>query len=81
MENFKYNLPSPKVGDNLEHRIKYLRLYIRLIDKFKCSINNFDGIITEKHHILPKCMGGSNKVDNMVELPVRYHVMAHIILL
>ena len=34
----------------------------------------------EKHHILPKCMGGSDDKSNIVLMPVRYHIMAHYIL-
>lgn len=32
---------------------------------------------TEKHHIVPRCMGGSNKKDNLVSLTAREHFVAH----
>lgn len=35
---------------------------------------------TEKHHIVPKCMGGTNKEDNFVLLTMREHILAHYIL-
>lgn len=31
----------------------------------------------EKHHILPRSMGGSNEADNLVALPPRAHFLAH----
>jgi hypothetical protein len=31
----------------------------------------------EKHHILPKCMGGSNKKDNLILLTAREHFICH----
>jgi hypothetical protein len=38
-----------------------------------------DGIRYETHHILPKFAGGSNKPDNLIRLPVRIHILAHLI--
>lgn len=35
----------------------------------------------EKHHILPRCLNGKNNKENLVLMPVRYHIMAHIILM
>lgn len=32
---------------------------------------------TEKHHIIPKCMGGSNEAENLVELTAREHFIVH----
>ena len=32
---------------------------------------------TEKHHILPKCFGGSDLPDNIIKLPYRAHLIAH----
>jgi hypothetical protein len=37
-----------------------------------------DGL--ERHHILPKCLGGKNAVDNIVVLTPREHFIAHLIL-
>ena len=31
----------------------------------------------EKHHIIPKCMGGSNDKDNIIKLTAREHFIAH----
>jgi len=32
---------------------------------------------TEKHHIVPRCMGGSNEVSNLTDLTWREHQLAH----
>ena len=32
---------------------------------------------TEKHHIIPKCMGGTNDKSNLVKLTAREHYIAH----
>lgn len=34
----------------------------------------------EKHHILPKCLGGSNDESNLVELTAREHFLCHMLL-
>lgn len=34
----------------------------------------------ENHHIIPKCMGGSNKTDNLIRLTIPEHLVAHILL-
>ena len=35
------------------------------------------GVYCEDHHIMPRCMGGSNDKDNIVKLPSKYHFIAH----
>jgi hypothetical protein len=32
---------------------------------------------TEKHHIVPRCMGGSDDEENLIELSYPQHIMAH----
>ena len=39
--------------------------------------NRIVGGYTEKHHILPKCLGGTESQDNLVELTAREHYLAH----
>lgn len=34
----------------------------------------------EKHHIIPKSLGGSNSADNLVRLTAREHFICHILL-
>lgn len=60
----------------------YKRIYYDIIDKFK----NTSGIIKtgeyfETHHIIPKCLGGTNDPTNLVNVPAREHIMLHLLLL
>lgn len=34
----------------------------------------------ERHHVLPKCLGGNNRSENLVELTAREHYLAHMLL-
>ena len=36
-----------------------------------------EGIYFERHHIVPRCMGGSDDTDNLVNLTAREHFLAH----
>lgn len=31
----------------------------------------------ERHHIMPKCMGGTNDEENLIDLYAREHYIAH----
>jgi hypothetical protein len=39
-----------------------------------------DGEYYEKHHVIPKCLGGNNDKENLVWLKYKDHIKAHIIL-
>lgn len=54
--------------------MNYQRIYNQIIDRAKNR--QLDGY-KEKHHILPRCMGGSNKKENLVELTAREHFICH----
>lgn len=80
----RYNIPDISIesSQNYDHRSKYRNLYIKLIDRCKLMTKDeLNAQYTEKHHILPKCMGGKDEDDNIIVLPIRYHIMAHLILL
>lgn len=53
----------------------YKNIYHNIIKKY----GNQPGI-TEKHHILPRCMGGSDDVDNLVDVSPRVHYILHLLL-
>ena len=61
----------------------YYKQYNNLI--VKCQEMEKEGypedMYTEVHHILPKCQGGTNDKCNLVRMPVRYHIFAHIFLM
>ena len=52
----------------------YARVYDDLMMRARArSITGY----SEKHHMIPRCMGGPNSKANIVELTAREHVMAH----
>lgn len=52
----------------------YQKHYERLIERARYrSLNEYK----ERHHIIPKCMGGSNEKENLVYLTASEHFIAH----
>jgi len=62
------------------HRCKYLRLYIKLIKRCQSMTEEELSGYNETHHIQPHCLDGEDNIENLLAMPVRYHIMAHIIL-
>ena len=58
-------------------RNKYYNWYCNIIQNRLYYIS--DGY-TEKHHIIPKCMGGSNDFSNLIQLTAREHYICHYLL-
>ena len=56
---------------------KYTRWYYKTIEHRK--VNVYDGY-TESHHIIPRCMNGSNDLENLVDLSAREHFVCHLLL-
>lgn len=59
--------------------MNYLKIYDALVCKSKIrglDKNKLEGYY-EKHHVIPKCMGGSDSDDNFVLFTPREHVIAH----
>lgn len=54
--------------------MKYLKIYNEIIERAKNR--EIDGYV-EKHHIVPKCVGGNNKKDNIVSLTPKEHYVCH----
>jgi hypothetical protein len=57
---------------------KYTKLYYRIINL--AEIKNISITIFEKHHIIPRSLGGSNKKSNLVKLTPKEHRLCHILL-
>jgi len=55
----------------------YLSRYYKIIEYYKH--NPVDGFV-EKHHILPRCKGGTDGVENLILLPTRVHFICHYLL-
>ena len=56
--------------------MNYLRIYNKLITRAQ----NTTDTCVERHHIVPRCMGGNNKKSNIVKLSPEEHFFAHILL-
>lgn len=56
---------------------KYTNTYYNIINRSKTRILN--GYI-EKHHIIPKSLGGSNNTENIAKLTAREHYLCHYLL-
>jgi hypothetical protein len=56
--------------------MNYTKIYNQLIERARNRKPEKDGYY-ERHHIIPKCMGGSNDIDNLVKLTYREHFIAH----
>lgn len=57
---------------------KYFKWYYALIDRAKQRINIE---IFERHHIIPKSIGGDDYSDNLVNLTYREHYICHLLLI
>ncbi len=53
---------------------KYKKWYDMIIENAKNR--KLDGY-KERHHIIPKCMGGSNNKENLIDLTAREHFICH----
>jgi len=55
----------------------YLKIYENLMER---SRNRTLHEYKEKHHIIPKCLGGNDNIDNLVSLTPEEHYIAHLLL-
>jgi len=58
---------------------KYAKCYYSIINRAKSRELSKD-IYIEKHHIIPRSLGGSNDQTNLVKLTAKEHRLAHILL-
>jgi hypothetical protein len=54
--------------------MNYLKHYERLIERARIRVLDS---YTESHHIIPRCVGGTNDLENIVELTPEEHFLAH----
>ena len=55
---------------------KYTRIYYSIITNAQSRILD-KNIYAEKHHIIPKSLGGTDKITNLVKLTAREHFICH----
>jgi hypothetical protein len=54
--------------------MNYERVYNQIIERAKNR--HIEGYV-EKHHIIPKCVGGSDDISNIVKLTAKEHYLCH----
>jgi hypothetical protein len=60
--------------------MSYEKHYCALIEKYGLVSKPLTGYY-ERHHVLPKCMGGKDTSDNLIYLTAREHLLAHWLLM
>jgi len=58
---------------------KYFKCYYSIINRAQSRINDKNEY-TEKHHIIPKSLGGDNSKINLVRLTAKEHFICHLLL-
>lgn len=58
--------------------MNYIKIHNNIIERAK---NRIILGYTENHHILPKCLGGTNSPDNLVKLTAKEHFIIHRLLI
>ena len=58
----------------------YLRLTARAVGRKKLKRGASGYIYYEKHHVIPRCLGGTDTKDNLVLLTAEEHWLAHLLL-
>lgn len=58
--------------------MNYQRIYNQIIER--AQHRKLEGY-KEKHHILPRCLGGTNDKENIAELTAREHFLCHMLLI
>jgi hypothetical protein len=54
--------------------MNYQKIYNQLINRARTrTLQGYH----ERHHVVPKCMGGTEDLDNLVDLTAREHYIAH----
>lgn len=54
--------------------MEYKKIYNQIVERAKNR--EIEGY-TEKHHIIPKCMGGGDEKENLVKLTAKEHFLCH----
>ena len=56
---------------------KYTKCYFNIIESARATPPS--GYV-EKHHIIPRCIGGTNEQTNLIKLSARQHFICHLLL-
>lgn len=58
----------------------YNAIVVRAVGRKKLKRDNEEYVYYEKHHIIPRCLSGSDTKDNLVLLTAEEHWVAHLLL-
>ena len=67
---------SSPIAETMNYEKIYNEIIIRALNSNRSKNNGY----FEKHHIVPKSLGGSNKIENLVLLTAREHFICHALL-
>jgi hypothetical protein len=68
------DVAGPLLLLSLFYFMNYQKIYDQIIEKAKTrKLKGYK----EKHHIIPRCIGGGNEKSNIVELTAREHFLCH----
>lgn len=75
-EVVSYNTQGVEIRLSLEeNKMDYRKIYFQIVEA--ALTRDPPTCYTEKHHIVPKCIGGCDHKDNLVTLTAREHFLAH----
>lgn len=61
--------------------MNYQKIYNDIINKYKIlNLQKYEKEYLETHHIIPRCVGGLDNEENLVNLPAREHFICHLLL-
>lgn len=58
---------------------KYTNFYFSIINKY--GLKSKPSYYTERHHIIPKSLGGSNDIENLIYVSPKVHYILHLLLI
>jgi hypothetical protein len=58
---------------------KYTKWYFSIVNRAKSRVFD-DNQYIEKHHIIPRSLGGNNDLENLVSLTAKEHFICHLLL-
>lgn len=56
--------------------MNYSKVYDEILNKYG-TVQKPSGTYTERHHVIPKCIGGTNDAANLLYVPTKVHFICH----
>lgn len=60
---------------------KYTKTYMKIIESRRLLNRSKKESYFESHHIVPRCLGGNNKKENLILLTAKEHYICHLLLI